>query len=119
MSNQIFVRRGNSLPLEITPRDETTEEPYLLAEGDEIIFTVKANTSRGSPPLIAKTLTAADYSEDGRLVLPIQPEDTVAMAPADYVYDCAIRFAQGDFITFAGPEKFTVLPALSEKETAT
>lgn len=74
---------------------------YVLAEGDEVVFTV--NTQRElETPVIQKRIT--DFT-DGKAIVSLTSEDT-NVAPGDYLYDVQVNGANGKVDTILGPAKF-------------
>lgn len=97
-SNLIFITRGNSLDIAISLIDNSTGEPYILNDGDSVLFTVKY---RGNP-VIKKVLTSADYQSptDTELLCSIEPQETINLITGEHAYDCLLITAGGIANTF-------------------
>lgn len=97
-ANVLKLTKGNSCIIDITPIDEETKEPYILQDGDTVLFTVKNGIS-GS--MFQKTLTNSDYDDDDTsLNCAINPDDTINMSAGEYAYDCLLLTADGQAVTF-------------------
>lgn len=98
-ANTIVITKGNSAGIDITLIDPETADPYILQEGDKVLFTVKNQNSKA---VIQKVLTNADYSdpEDTSLDLELFPDDTINLPVGCYRYDCLLLTSDGKAITF-------------------
>lgn len=96
--NLIKITRGNSISLQITLTDTETGDPFILEEGDSVLFTV----SRNGEKAIQKILTADDYDPDyeGVLLCNIVPSETVNLLTGEYQYDCLLLTSDGNANTF-------------------
>lgn len=102
-NNNIEITQGDnfSLPL-IAYKDETKTEPYILAEGERFILSVRVIA--GSEPVIIKE-TATQDSEGG-FSFDFSPEETEGLKRAEYVYDVALANESGTLRnTFLGGEE--------------
>ncbi len=97
--NLIKLTKGNSVQIDITPINTESGDPYILEEGDRVLFTVK---NRNDETVIQKVLTDADYSdvEDDSLNCELAPSDTSDLPTGEYKYDCLLLTADGQAITF-------------------
>lgn len=96
--NVLNLTKGNSCIIDITPIDEETKQPYILQDGDKVLFTVK---DRIFQAVLQKTLTNEDYDDDDTsLNLAIDPQDTIGMRVGEYDYDCLLLTADGQAVTF-------------------
>lgn len=97
--NMIKLTKANSVQIDITPINTESGDPYILAEGDKVLFTVK---NRNDETVIQKVLTDADYSdvEDASLNCELVPSDTSSLPTGEYKYDCLLLTADGQAITF-------------------
>ena len=112
---KLSMYKGTTLELEITPLNED-DSIITLADGDRVIFTLKAfKPPGGTETLIARELTAADYNADGKLTICIKPEETADIPPGNYIYDCGIQFTDGSFYIFIPPDTFELRFCCSEK----
>lgn len=106
--NVLKLTKGNSCIIDITPIDEETKQPYILQDGDKVLFTVK---DRIFQTVFQKALTNEDYDEDDTsLNLVINPEDTISMRVGEHDYDCLLLTDDGQAITFIS-SKFIILEA--------
>lgn len=97
----IELTRGNSAEIDTTPFIQDTEIPLELGENDKIVFTVKSRSTNRI--FIQKILTSADYDKDKKLVLRIDPKDTIDMRSGNfYVYDLMLVTESGDVYTYIG-----------------
>ena len=97
-NNAIYLTQGNSASIEITPLNTISGDPYLLEDGDVMVFTVKNKTGQ---TVIQKFFTSADLPDEGSsIVCDIIPQDTESIPTGEYVYDVFIRFNDGDVVTF-------------------
>lgn len=96
--NVLKLTKGNSCLIDITPIDEETKQPYILQDGDKVLFTVK---DRIFQTILQKTLTNEDYDDDDTsLNLAIDPQDTIGMRVGEHDYDCLLLTADGQAVTF-------------------
>jgi hypothetical protein len=111
----IEIPRGNSAVLQIIPK--ISGEEYVISGGEKVIFTVKIFSAKTSEVKLQKTLTAENYDSNGKLLLYIEPLDTVNLMLCNYKYDCAL--VSGDkFLTFVQPTDFIVAGICTEPETS-
>lgn len=97
----IELTRGNSAEIDTTPFIQDTEIPLELGEKDKVVFTVKSRSTNRI--FIQKVLTSADYDEDKKLVLRLDPKDTIDMRSGNfYVYDLMLVTESGDVYTYIG-----------------
>lgn len=97
--NVISITKANSVTVDITPIDTETGDPYVLQEGDKVLFTVK---NRRGETVIQKVLTNADYidAEDTSLNCDLEPADTADLLTGEYKYDCLLLTSDGQAVTF-------------------
>lgn len=96
--NLIFITRGNSLDILISLIDNNTKDPYILEDGDTVLFTVKYH----GDTVIQKTLTKEDYPEpeDVALLCSVAPSETIGLITGEHEYDCLLITAGGTVNTF-------------------
>lgn len=94
--NKIFLTRGDSaiFTLSITENDGNE---YTPQDGDEITFTVKANTE-------TRDILIQKDASSGKIE--IQPEDTENLEYGSYVYDVQLKKADGYVDTIITPHEF-------------
>lgn len=117
-SAEITLYRGNSANYIIKPVYDSGED-VTLQEGDKILFVVRSSPDSRARVYLSKTLTMADYDEEGQLILSFAPQDTVNMQEYTYYYDLSVGFADGTFYTFIPFSKFVILPALGDVKMMT
>ena len=112
--NTITLVRGNTCPLKITPTQEIegVKSPYILQEGDKVIFTIQ--TRLAGTDVFKKILTNADYDEKLNLAFKLNYEDTINLELTTYEYDIALQTASGDFYTFIPLSYFKIVKNVSE-----
>jgi hypothetical protein len=108
--NNITITQGNSAEIDITPLDEDGK-PYELQEGDKVVFKVESCRKE----IIRRVLTAEDWdSEQGGLIMVLNPEDTVNLPCKEYTFDCLYIFADGSAKTFIDAAMFKVVRAIAK-----
>ena len=98
--NTMTLTKNNSAEFIISPTvaDENGTIPYILQEGERIIFTIKSRYS--DEKLIEKILTSDDY-EDTELIIRLTRQETSVLDVGTYVYDVAFQPSTDDkFQTF-------------------
>lgn len=97
----IELTRGNSAEIDTTPFVQDTEIPLELGENDKVVFTVKSRYS--DKICFQKILTATDYDDENKLVLRINPQDTIGLKEGNlYVYDLMLVTEDGNVYTYIG-----------------
>lgn len=112
--NTMTLTKNNSAEFIISPTvaDENGTIPYILQEGERIIFTVKSRYS--DEKLIEKILTSDDY-EDTELIIRLTRQETSVLDVGTYVYDVAFQPSTDDkFQTFIPLSYFNVVKRVSE-----
>lgn len=105
----IILTRGNTAELLIAPVDEE-DYPYILSEGEKVIFTVK--NAKGVS-IIQKVLKSDDQDQEtGEIAVIISPEDTINLAETEYKYDVLLVTESGDAYTFIESSMFSVVSAI-------
>lgn len=102
--NNISITQGDNFTLPLLAyKDETKTEPYILAEGERFILSVRVIA--GSEPVIIKETATQDKSEGG-FSFDFSPEETAGLKRAEYVYDVALVNKSGTLRnTFLGGEE--------------
>lgn len=101
--NNISVTQGDNFTLPLLAyKDEAKIEPYILAESERFILSVREIA--GSVPVIKKE-TATQDSEGG-FSFDFSPEETAGLKRAEYIYDVALANESGTLRnTFLGGEE--------------
>ena len=87
--------RGKALK-RITSLIRRAVENYdMIQEGDKVVFTMK-KSKEDDDPIIQKTITEF---EEGYVIVPILPEDTINLEKASYVYDIKLMRNDGNVDT--------------------
>jgi hypothetical protein len=94
--NKIFLTRGDSAIFTLSITDNDGNE-YTPQDGDEITFTVKANTE-------TRDILIQKDASSGKIE--IQPEDTENLEYGNYVYDVQLKTADGYVDTIITPHEF-------------
>lgn len=102
--NDMAMIRGDSESITVSIADSSDEE-YLLVDGDIIYFTVKRQTNTNKKAL-QKIVT---NFPDNTAIIEILPEDTKHLDFFDYVYDIQLTEKNGTVKTVIPPSKFSVL----------
>ena len=98
--NIIQITKGNTATIDITPINTATGDPYILDEGDKVLFTVK---NRLGETVIQKVLTKDDYEdeEDTSINCDLDADDTKDLLTGEYKYDVLLVVADNaQAITF-------------------
>ena len=107
--------KDNSCEFSVNPTvtNETGEQiPYILQEGERIIFTIKSRYS--DEKIIEKILTSDDY-EDTELIIRLTRQETSVLNVQTYIYDVAFQPSTDDkFQTFIPLSYFNVVKRVSE-----
>ena len=112
--NTMTLTKNNSAEFIISPTvaDENGTIPYILQEGERIIFTIKSRYS--DDKLIEKILTSEDY-ENSELIIRLTRQETSVLDVGTYVYDVAFQPSTDDkFQTFIPLSYFNVVKRVSE-----
>jgi len=115
--NTIVLTKDNSCEFSVNPTVSDPDNPekqipYILQEGERIIFTIKSRYS--DEKLIEKILTSEDY-ENSELIIRLTRQETSVLDVGTYVYDVAFQPVGTDkFETFIGLAEFKVVRRVSE-----
>ena len=96
--NNISMTRGDSEAILVS----CAQNPFR--EGDTITFTVRKTAL--SPKVIEKKVT--EFTEDGKGLIKIHPEETEKMSFGSYLYDIQWTRADGEVKTIIRPAAFMV-----------
>lgn len=101
--NNISITQGDNFTLPLLAyKDETKTEPYILAEGERFILSVRVIA--GSEPVIRKETNTQD--DELGFSFDFSTEETASLTRAEYVYDVALVNADGTLRnTFLGGEE--------------
>lgn len=116
--NTMTLTKSNSAefiisPTVTDPNDEKKTVPYILQEGERIIFTIKSRYS--DVKLIEKIFTNADYNGNGGINVVLTCQDTAVLDVNSYIYDVAFQpVGVEKFETFIGLAEFKVVRQVSE-----
>ena len=116
--NTMTLTKNNSAEFIISPTvaDENGTIPYILQEGERIIFTIKSRYS--DEKLIEKIFTNADYNGNDWINVILTRQDTAVLDINSYIYDVALQPVGTDkFETFIGLAEFKVVRRVSEAIT--
>lgn len=102
----ISLVRGDSATIKLTIKDKSTNQEYVLGDGDVVRFSVKKEIC-SNDILIQKTF------ESNEIV--ISYEDTKDLSFGDYVYDVELQFIDGQRDTIIRPSTFTLLSEVHNK----
>lgn len=98
----------DTLAIKIIAKDSgdfvLTLDNYLLASGDEVVFTVSKEIGKETY-VIQKRVTEFN---DGSVIISITPKDT-DLPLGEYYYDIQVNAADGRVDTVVGPAKFKVI----------
>lgn len=105
----ITLTRGNTAELSVLPKNEDST-PYMLVEGDTVLFTVKNHVGKA---LVQKIVNSTEQdAETGELPVILSPADTINLAPQAYTYDVVLVTAVGDAYTFIPLSAFVITTAI-------
>lgn len=95
------------------PDDSSKLLPYILQEGERVIFTIKSKFA--DEKLIEKVFTEDDCNENGELTVVLTCQDTAHLRIGAYVYDVAFQPPGTNmFDTFIKLTDFNVVRRVSE-----
>lgn len=100
----IEIPRGDTCNLHIDVLD-TDGNPYTLAEGDILRFTVRKSTSHKDTNPILFQSTGVDVK--------LTAEVTESLKEGNYVYDVELTQADGTVTTIIGPDTITITPEVT------
>ena len=95
----LSMTRGDSETITIS----CEERPFQ--EGDVIRFTVKKDVFTSAKEM-EKVVTS--FTEEGKAIIEIQPEDTKKMVFGRYRYDVQLKTAGGNVTTIVKPSDFNL-----------
>ena len=105
---EIYLVRGDTLQLSICNIKTQNGEDYVLSDTDVIYLDVKKNAS-DRIAAFRKSVTAADYDDNGVLSIMIYPEDTVALPPGDYFFDVRLYMDDSNIYTIIPMSKLKIV----------
>ena len=111
MKQNISIVRGTTNVFQIAVQD-TSGSPYLLSEGETLIFGVKAKTS-DKDYMVHKVLTSDNLLNDTYLVR-INPEDTANLSCGRYCYDVGLQRGN-DYYMVLPCSDFTIEHNITER----
>lgn len=111
----LHIIRGTTNAFSLTIEDENGE-PYILNDGEKIIFGVKSN-AENSEYNIVKILTSADVV-DGAYIIKLAPEDTKNLLTERYYCDIGLQTAEGDYYMIIPCCNFYIDKAITQKEAS-
>ena len=115
MNNELNISQGNDFFADIELIDENGE-PYLIGEGDKIIFAVKSaveNEDDEDAFVFKKELTSADEI-DGKYPIDF-PADKMDISPGRYWYGVSIYTKDGKLLSAVRRCEFNILGAVVRK----
>ena len=102
MANNITIIRGTSNTFDI-PITDANNNPYVLQDGEFIIFGLKKKP-KDTECVLTKTIEEAT---DGAYILKLMPTDTLELECGKYSYDVGIQSGD-DFYNVIEPSDFTI-----------
>lgn len=102
--NDIQLTRGDTARLNVEITNTLNNNIYQLNEDDELILTVKKNTTRKESLIQKKSISGGFH---------FAPEDTVELSYGKYVYDVQLTTHSGDVYTVIEPSIFEVMPEVT------
>ena len=112
--NFMQIYQGNTADISIALKDATTGEDITIAEGEEVLFTVK---NRKGETVIQKHLTSANLDPDTPTHVLCQLDGSETSLPTgDYLYDCVYSSNYGQVTTFIS-SWMQILPAVGQYES--
>lgn len=108
MKQDIYIIRGTSNKFSVSVTD-ATGAPYVLAEGEKLIFGLKQKPT-DDVCVLEKPLTGG---ADGVYTFELTPTDTANLACTRYLYDVGLQ--SGDkFFNIIEPSTFDVRPNVTK-----
>lgn len=113
----IYLTRADSGTIQVIPKTKTEEgeyQPYILQEGDRIIFRLKYKAD-DSYEVICEKECEIDL-ESNKAILHLVPEDTKTCAFKEHRYEFELITASDFHDTFIENQQFTIGKELEEHE---
>lgn len=104
-NKEIHISQGDDAAITIALTQNG--EPYVLEEGDEVIFTMSKDVN--SPYLIQKSITNAGGSS---IILLLNKEDTSNIDSGFYLYELQIVYANGSQSKLVPPTIFEIMDVM-------
>lgn len=101
--NDIHLIRGDTARFEVEILDQAGEK-YVLLDGDQLVFTVKKNTSTDDI-IIQKQILGDTFT--------LTHDDTKDLEYRKYVYDIQLTQSNGDVTTVIPPSPFEIMPEVN------
>ena len=91
---------------------DSVEFKYIipLVEGDLVYFSVKKRI-KDTEYILQKQVR--NFTEEGNVIIELEPEDTNLIPPATYVYDIQINFLNGVVKTPIEDSTYTLRPGVT------
>lgn len=99
--NTVRLTRGDTAYLQVPIVNDVTLEPYIVAEDDTLILSVK-RTVKDTEVCFQKTVKGTD-------IFHIKPEDTRQCEFGKYKYDVQLTTSSGEVYTVIEPTCFEIL----------
>ena len=99
--NTVRLTRGDTAYLQLPIVNDVTLEPYIVAEDDTLILSVK-RTVKDTEVCFQKTVKGTD-------IFHIKPEDTRQCEFGKYKYDVQLTTSSGEVYTVIEPTCFEIL----------
>lgn len=111
----LHIIRGTTNAFSLTI-EEKNGEPYVLKDGEKIIFGVKYNAENSEYDIV-KTLTSADVV-DGAYIIKLAPEDTSNLPTERHYCDIGLQTIEGDYYMIIPCCDFYIDKAITQKEAS-
>ena len=82
----VNITRGDSCCITAQVLDEVSQEVYYLSDEDVLYFGVMDSNQKFEDAVIKKRLTKDNMAEDGTIMIPISPSDSIDLIPGVYWY---------------------------------
>ena len=104
----IELTRGDTARLSVDTTyidSDEKEYPYLMAEGDTLVFSIKKNVKDFKSCVEKKAINGNEFH--------LKPEDTAKLAFGKYVYDVELQTADGERYTIIEKTTFKICEEVS------
>lgn len=107
MRQPLEITRGRTVPISFPVYNEKTGAPYVLADGELLLFGIKKDPDKDQAPIFVKAAVADPDAGEGWYLVTLHPEDTQDLAPGVYYYDIGLE-SGGEYLDIVRKSTFTI-----------